>query len=145
MEHEGMVHALEELKRALVPGGLLIDLRPVLERWPVEVAWGSGYRETGRLADLPEGLSDDEAANRAMAEAARRGWFVLEQEERFSLFYSWDTPNDMEQFVRDEWDSFAQLDEEVSRATKSAWAVAVAEARVRVRAGMIINRWRKVG
>jgi len=140
-----MVHALEGIKRVLVPGGLLIDLRPLLERWPVEIAWENGYREVGRLTDLPEGLSDDEAANRAMEEAARRGWFALEQGERFSLFYSWDTASDMEQYLREEWDSFVQLDEEVSRAAKSTWAVANADARVRVRARMIINRWRKVG
>lgn len=140
-----MVHALQEIHRALVPGGLLIDLRPVLDRWPVEVAWGSGYRETGRLADLPEGVSDDRAAERTMDEVARRGWFVLEQTERFSLFYSWDTPNDMEAFVREEWANFAQLDEEVSRKTKSAWAVAEGDAYIRVRASMVITRWRNRG
>jgi hypothetical protein len=140
-----MVHALEEIKRVLVPCGLLLDLRPLLERWPVEIAWGNGYREVGTLTDLPEGLSDDEAANNAMEEAARRKWFALEQGERFSLFYSWDTANDMEQFLREEWDGSVHLDDELSRATKSAWAVADADARVRVRASMIINRWKKLG
>jgi hypothetical protein len=140
-----MVHALEQIRRCLVPSGLLIDLRPLLGGWPVEIDWGNDYREAGRLTDLPEGLSDDEAANRAMDEASRRNWFALEQGERFSLFYSWDTPNDMEQYVREEWDGFIQLDDAVSRAAKSAWAVAQADARVRVRAGMMIDRWRKVG
>lgn len=140
-----MVHALEEIKRTLVPGGLLIDLRPVLESWPVEVAWGSGNRKVGRLTDLPEGLSDDQAADRAIAEAARQGWFVLEQGERFSLFYSWDTAKEMEQHLREEWDGFVQLDDDILQATKSAWAVADADARVRVRASMIINRWRRIG
>jgi hypothetical protein len=140
-----MVHALEQIRRCLVPSGLLIDLRPLLGGWPVEIDWGNNYREAGRLTDLPEGLSDDEAANRAMDEASRRNWFALEQGDRFSLFYSWDTPNDMEQYVREEWDGFIQLDDAVSRAAKSAWAVAQADARVRVRAGMMIDRWRKVG
>jgi len=137
------VHALEEIKRTLVPLGLLIDLRPLLGRWPVEVAWAGGFREVGRLTDIPIALSDDRAANAAMKEVARRGWFTLEDGKRFSLFYSWDTPNDMEEFLREEWDDFAQLDEEVSRAAKSAWAVAEADARVRVRADMLINRWKK--
>jgi hypothetical protein len=140
-----MVHALEEIKRTLVPRGLLIDLRPLLGSWSVEVAWGNGYREVGRLRDLLEALSDDEAAEHAMDEAARRGLFTLEEGERFSLFYSWDTANDMEKFLREEWDGFVVLDNEVSRAAKSAWAVAEAEARVRVRAEMMINRWRKAG
>ena len=29
MEHESMVHALEEIRRTLKPNGILIDLRPV--------------------------------------------------------------------------------------------------------------------
>jgi hypothetical protein len=138
-----MVHALQEIVRVLVPRGLLIDLRPLLGRWPVEVAWGNEYREVGRLTDLPEGLSDDEAANQAMEEAANRNWFTLEQGQRFSLFYSWDTAKEMEQYVRKEWDGFVKLDDEVSKAAKSAWAVAAADARVRVRTEMLINRWRK--
>lgn len=138
-----MVHALEEIRRVLASSGLLIDLRPLLEGWPVEVAWGNEFRQIGRLTDLPEGLSDDRAANLAMEEAARRGWFTFEQRERFSLFYSWDTASEMEQFLREEWDGFVQLDDELSRAAKSAWAVANADARVRVRASMVINRWRK--
>jgi len=140
-----MVHALEEIKRTLVPRGLLIDLRPLLGRWPVEVAWGNEYREVGRLIDLPEALKDDEAANHTMEEAAHRDWFMLEQGEHFSLFYSWDTANDMEEFLNEEWDGFVQLDDEVSEAAKSAWAVANADARVRVRVEMMIDRWRKVG
>ena len=138
-----MVHALEEIKRTLVPFGLLIDLRPLLGSWPVEIAWGNEYREVGQLTDLPEGLADDKAANRAIDEAARQGWFTLEASERFSLFYSWDTANDMEEFLREEWDGFVTLEEEVERAAKSAWAVANADARVRVRVSMIVNRWRK--
>ena len=137
------MHALKEIKRALVPGGHLIDLRPVLDQWPVEVAWKDGFRETGRLKDLPSGLADDQAANLAMEEAARRKWFLLEQAERFSLFYSWDRPSEMEAFIREEWNSFAQLDDQAMRRTKSAWAVAGGDAYVRVRASMMINCWRK--
>lgn len=139
-----MVHALDEIHRTLVPGGLLIDLRPLLERWPVEIVWQGGYREVGRLTDLPEGLADDEAANRAMQEASRRSRFAFQQGERFSLFYSWDTARDMEQFLAEEWDGFIELDKELTRAIKSAWATANADARVRVRASMIINRWKRL-
>ena len=139
-----MVHALEEIHRTLVTGGLLIDLRPFLDRWPVEIAWEGGYREVGRLTELPEGLADDEAAQHAMKEAARQNWFTLEQGERFSLFYSWDTASEMEEFLAEEWDDFIELDEDLIRATKAAWAVANAEARVRVRASMMVDRWRKL-
>jgi len=139
-----MVHALAEIKRTLVPRGLLIDLRPLLGGWPVEVIWGNEYREVGRLTDAPEGLADDEAANRAIDEAAHRRWFTLEGGERFSLFYSWDTPNDMLEFLSEEWEDFVELGEKVAREAKSAWAVANADARVRVRVDMLINRWQKM-
>lgn len=138
-----MVHALEEIKRTLVPLGLLIDLRPLLGGWPVEITWGNEYHQVGRLTDTPEGLADDEAANHAIEVAAQRGWFRLEGGERFSLFYSWDTPSDMLEFLREDWDGFVHLDEEAGKKAKSAWAVANADARVRVRVSMIINRWRK--
>jgi len=138
-----MVHALEEIKRTLIPRGLLIDLRPLLGGWPVEIAWGNEYRQVGRLTDAPEGLADDESANRAIDEAVRRGWFTLEEGKRFSLFYSWDTANDMEEYLREEWEGFVTLDDAVSQAAKSAWAVANADARVRVRVDMLINRWRR--
>ncbi len=138
-----MVHALEEIKRTLIPFGLLIDLRPLLGRWPVEVAWGNEYREVGRLTDAPEGLADDESANHAMNEAVYQGWFELEEGKRFSLFYSWDTPNEMLEFLHEEWDGFVHLEEEGSQAAKSAWALANADARVRVRVDMLINRWRR--
>lgn len=140
-----MVHALEEIKRTLVPFGLLIDLRPLLGGWPVEVAWGSEYHQIGRLTDAPEGLADDKAANNAIDVVARRGWFTLESSDRFPLFYSWDTVSEMEEFLHEEWDGFVELDDEVARKAKSAWAVANADARVRVRVDMLINCWRKAG
>ena len=33
-----MVHALAEIRRVLVSDGVLIDLRPLADQWPVEVA-----------------------------------------------------------------------------------------------------------
>jgi hypothetical protein len=68
-----MVHALNEIWRVLVPGGLLIDLRPVLDRWPIEVSSSGGNHEAGQVTDLPEPLADDEAANQAMTEATKLG------------------------------------------------------------------------
>ena len=50
----------------------------------------------------------------------------------------------MEEFLNEEWDGFVQLDEVVSKAARSAWAVANADARVRVRVEMMIDRWRRL-
>lgn len=138
-----MVHALGEIYRVLVPDGILIDLRPLADRWLIEVFSARETRQTGHVTDLPLGLEDDEAANQAMREAEAKGWFLREREEFFPLHYVWDTASDMEKWVDEEWTDFIGLDEEVRRATRSAWALGDADSRVRVRAKMLITRWKK--
>jgi len=138
-----MVHALDEIRRVLVPDGFLIDLRPVSHEWPIEVFSARETRETGRIMDLPQGLADDAAANRAMADAEANGWFRREKEEFFPFHYVWDTASEMEKWVDEEWEPCNSLDEEARRATRSAWAVGEADSRVRVRVKMLITRWRK--
>jgi len=138
-----MVHALNEIRRVLVPDGILIDLRPMLDRWAIEVVSAREIRETGRMQDFPVGLADDEAANQAMAESEARGWFVREQEEFFPFVYSWDSPKDMDAWIEEEWEGFIGLDEESKRATRSAWALADGDARVQVQMKVLITRYSK--
>lgn len=139
-----MVHALDEIRRVLVPGGMLIDLRPVLDRWPIEVTSARETRQTGRMRDFPLGLADDEAANRSMAEAERNGWFGREHEEFFPYYYSWDSASEMEQWIEDEWEGFIEVDEETRKTTRSAWAIGDADSQVRVQVKMLITKWRKL-
>lgn len=138
-----MVRALSEIRRVLVPDGILIDLRPILDRWQVQVVSARHVQETGRLKDFPAGLADDNAANQAMAKAEREGWFTREDEEFFLIDYYWDTPREMEEWIKDEWHDFIDLDEEARRTTRSAWAVGDGDSNVRVRVKLLITRWRK--
>jgi SAM-dependent methyltransferase len=138
-----MVHALDEIRRSLKSNGILIDLRPVADHWPVEVASMQGITAAGLLTDLPIGLADDEAAFHAMREAESRGWFIREREEEFAFFYYWDTPSELKEYIEKEWEDFEKLEDDVFNAVRSAWAVANAEARVRVRRKMLITRWGK--
>lgn len=139
-----MVHALNEIHRALVPNGILIDLRPMLDHWQIEVASARQIKVTGRMQDFQAGLEDDEAANQAMREAEANGLFAHEREEFFPLIYSWDSPNEMEEWIKEEWEGFIDLDEETNQATRSAWALGDGDSRIRVKAKMLITRWKKL-
>jgi len=136
-----MVHALDEIHRTLKPGGILIDLRPVEANWQVEVSSSEGSQAAGRLTDVPEALADDEAAFNAMREAQSNGWYSKEEEVEFAFFYYWDTPSEMKEFMEEEWEGFEKLEENVFDKTKSLWALANADARVRVRVSMLITKW----
>ncbi len=138
-----MVHALNEIQRVLVPGGSLIDLRPVLNEWPVEIASSQEYHEVGRATDLPEPLADDEAANRAMSANAEHGRFLRESEGIFSLYYYWDTPKEMQEYITENWGDVIRLEEELWNKLASSWATADADARIRMRMKMLITRWKK--
>jgi hypothetical protein len=137
-----MVHALNEIRRVLVTDGIMIDLRPVSDRWPIEVISVSAVRGTGHLQDLDPCIRDDEAANRSMARAEQQGWFIRQTEDFFPLIYSWDTPSEMEEWIETEWSDSILLDDESKQATRSAWATADADARVQIKAKMLITRWR---
>lgn len=138
-----MVHALSEIRRVLRPDGILIDLRPLADNWRVEVASLREVKRTGRVSDLPGQTIGDGAANEAIQEVERRGWFKREQEELFPFIYSWDTPSEMEEFVNEDWKDFIALDEDTKRTTRSTWAVADADSRVRIRMEVWIAESRK--
>lgn len=138
-----MVHALSEIHRVLIPNGILIDLRPLLSHWEVEVTSMRETRLTGRVNDFEVGIADDTAANRTLAEAESNGWFVREREEFFPYLYSWDSPHEMEEWIDEEWNDFIDLDENAQRATRSAWALSDGDARVQLRMKMLIGRWRR--
>ena len=136
-----MVHALEEIRRVLVATGTLIDLRPISDTLPVAVVSSRGPQEAGSVTPLPEDLADDAAANHAMRIGERAGIFHREREEFFTFDYTWDSPSEMQEFVEKEWANFARIDEPVWKRIRSLWAVADADALVRVQMRMIITRW----
>ena len=144
MNPESMVHALEEIRRVLVPDGILIDVRPLADNWRVEVVSLREVKRTGRVGDLPEQTNGDLASNAAMMEVEQRRWFKREQDELFSFVYSWDTPSEMEEFVNEDWGDFIELAEDTKRATRAAWAVADGDSRVRIKMNVWIARWLKI-
>ncbi len=139
-----MVHALQEIHRVLEPDGILIDLRPLAGNWPIQVVSRDKIQSVGAVSDLQQGLEDDAAANRNMAVGAERGWFRRERDDFFPLHYYWDSPNEMQEYVEENWDDFIEVKAEILGRLRSLWAVAEADAVVRVQARMLITRWRKL-
>ena len=139
-----MVHALEEIRRTLVPDGILIDVRPLADRWPVTLVSGRTIHALGRITDFPRGLEDDAYANHAFTDAARLELFALEWEEDFPFFYYWDTPEEMREHIREKWGDFLELDETVYFAAQKEWAASGPDRRVRVQLKMHLARWRKL-
>ena len=138
-----MVHALEEIRRILVQGGILLDLRPLAANWAVEVTSGTLQWTVGRLTDDPQAPVYDQAANKTLQKAARRGWFRRESIASFPFYYYWNTPEEMRDYIREEWSDFIQLDEALFSAAKSAWEAAGSDRYLRVRVKMHLARWRK--
>lgn len=136
-----MVHALEEIRRVLVRDGILIDLRPLVDGWPIEVVTARGREQAGHVTDLPQALEEDAAANDAMARGEQAGLLRRDREELFPFHYTWDSPREMQEYLEQEWEDFAGVEEAAWQRIRSAWALAGADARVGIRLKMLITRW----
>ena len=98
-----MVHALEQVRNHLPPGGLLIDIHPSGEPPPIDVRVGTALHRVGWIAeedDYAEYLQADEA----LAEAVRRGWYTIRQAERFAFTTYADNMNDLLAHLADAWE-----------------------------------------
>jgi hypothetical protein len=84
MEHEGMVHALEEIHRLLRSGGTLIEIHPAFEVPFVEVRWNGDllFSEDDPGFDYEDDLRHAEAA---VLTVVSRGDFAIDERRRFEL------------------------------------------------------------
>jgi hypothetical protein len=83
MEHQGMVHALEEIQRLLNPGGLLVDIHPAPELTSIRV-----YDNGEILHEEPfmeTGEEDIIRAESALAEVVERGLFAVGKAHEFDF------------------------------------------------------------
>jgi hypothetical protein len=135
-----MVHALKEIQRVLASAGILIDLRPFVDKSPVEVVSGGETHLAGVVNQLPEDIANDEAANKSIEKAAEQGWFILERREFFPFSYYWDSPDEMQAYVEEEWADFVTIPAEVWRNARSLWAASDGHGQLRVQLKMLIAR-----
>jgi SAM-dependent methyltransferase len=84
MDHEGMVHVLEDIKRLIRPNGCLIDIHPVREAPIVDVRARSRilFSATSPGFDYDDDLRH---AEDALATALERQLFVLDGSHEFEF------------------------------------------------------------
>src|SRR3990172_5892693 len=137
-----MVHALREACRVLRPGGLLIDLRPIVSHPPVDVLGGDQAASAGRLDDSSDS-ADVVACEKALRLAVEQGWLGARETGAFSYSMYGDTPERMLDYVTANWGEVQVPEDVVVRAQQLA-DVAVRPVRVRVRLTLSITGYLKI-
>ena len=107
-----MVHALLECWRVLGRDGNLIDLRPVHSNPPIEVIAGASRFVAGHLCDEVE-AADDVAANEAVDEVVRRGYFAPQMRDTFEFASYGNTLEGLQAYADRKWRDTKQLMPEV--------------------------------
>jgi SAM-dependent methyltransferase len=84
MEHEGMVHALEEIRRLVRADGCLVDIHPVRDAPVVDVRAADDvvFSEPSTDYDYDDDLKH---AERALTTAVQRGLFALDGSHEFEF------------------------------------------------------------
>jgi hypothetical protein len=82
---EGVVHALQEVHRVLVPGGLLVDTQPISPRPVVE----SDASRLGTL-DMRDWRTTIDAVEHEVRRALGEGLFTLEEERSLVVIETFD-------------------------------------------------------
>jgi hypothetical protein len=139
-----MVHALHEICRVLIEQGTVIDLRPLTGPWPIEVVSQRQRKAVGHVTGVAESIGDDTAANEAMRKVASEGLLQRQQEALFDFHYYWNSPDEMQEHVDEEWADFATIGADLWREVRRNWALADADARVSICVKMLIARWKKL-
>jgi hypothetical protein len=83
MDHEGMVHALEETRRLIKLDGVMVNILPVPEGYSIEVHHDGRILFAERKRDT---LSEDVLrAEAAIKQVLDRGLFVMDQKDEFDF------------------------------------------------------------
>jgi len=91
-----MVHALHEAHRVLKPNGILIDLRPAALHRRVRLRQGERLLPVGIMR---ERFDDDRAADRAVADVIREGFFMADQRKQFPCSRLMDSLNEFQKWL----------------------------------------------
>jgi len=93
-----MVHALLEAHRVLKTDGLMLDLRPAAVHRRVGITEDADYSLLWRMRETFE---DDHAADRAVEQVTRDGYFRAGRRTRFPCFRVMDTIGEFREWLLD--------------------------------------------
>jgi hypothetical protein len=137
-----MGHALQECWRVLKPSGGLLDIRPRVSGPSIEILANDQSKVAGPIDDWAD-LPDDEAADKAIAEAARRGDFVKEFERTFKIAYYWETIGDMQNYIDVRWSDSVRLPDQTLANVTRLMEEAGDPAQIRILLDLFVARYRK--
>jgi len=137
-----MVHALSEVWRTLVPGGLVLDIRPYLPFGPLELVDGPIVEQLGRL-DEAEFDPGDPAADVALGEVMRRGLYALEGTGSFHSAGYWDSLAELRDYLKD-WYDVARLPRPLADQARRALQRSRPSGVLRLQTYVVVNRMRKI-
>ena len=136
-----MVHALSEARRALKPGGRLIDLRPTMRNRTVELELPGATLYIGEI-DSSSTFPDHVAANDALDAALAAGEFRLEHKTTFEILSDLDTLADLREFKRGLRRSV--MPDSIFERIEALTADEVDNYLIRIRREMLIARYRRL-
>lgn len=137
-----MVHALKEIWRVLVLDGIMIDLRPFADNWPLAVVDGGQVYDVGLLDASPGSVVDAEA-NKAVSLVLREGLFSCEYAQLFTQSLYWDTMAEMEDYIEAHWATEVLLPKSIKEKAQKILASVGVGAKLRLNLSMTIARYCK--
>ncbi len=120
MTPEGMVHALQEIRRLLRGGGVLIDIHPVQEAWRAEVHRGGRVLSSEPWRDHDYIDEDVRHADDALAQAVEHRLFLIEGRGEFDFLTYASSPAELRDYLATEGAYDESPDDEAERAAKAA-------------------------
>jgi hypothetical protein len=102
MAAEGMVHALEIIHMLLAPDGCLVDIHPDGQPPPIEACIADQIHHLGYLQETDNFIEYGQASA-ALAEATRRGLFVVEQQGTFIFITRAASVDELHTFLNESW------------------------------------------
>ena len=138
-----MVDALKEAWRVLTPRGILLDLRPLAQDMPIEIASQGNIAVSGFVDGAP-GKPHDDACDVSLARVQGEGWFASEHQRVFDLPVYFDTVDDMQRYLEENFRvRHAALEDSVLEHARRTLARGTKRARVRLRHRLLLARYRK--